>query len=302
MWESELITWKLFFPTDIDVQAKRQPMLNGYFTLTANMSGYHFEEERGSDMMTVNTTFGGGGPCIFEHPAIPDSVSRPRFTPFYRTGPLHDTRYVFDVVASGPLRSIIRAHTLNWRTGDGDYELEQFYTAYTNKLYSTCVAKFRKFIPHNAGTAFGCGVRKIMYEDELFQKGGTIVSIARNMPVIDPNPETIDRNRGVLAYAGVALVVKDIYKPQYQSITSFQGNHTFRIPATPDLAYEYLVAASWSEGPVVKTPEEFKEYMRIAAREYNNPVVAEKLELQTKQEGFRPVEYWGYPEPHKPWK
>jgi len=209
---------------------------------------------------------------------------------------------VFDVVVSGPLRSIVRAHTLNWRTGDGDYELEQFYTAYTNKLYSTCAAQYKKYIPHNDGTAFGCGVRKIMNEDEFYHEGGLIVSIARNMPVIDPNPESLERNRGILAYAGVALVVKDKYQPEYQPIRSFQGNHLFRIPATGDLSYEYMVAASWSEGQSVKTPEEFKEYMRIAAVEYNNPIIAEKIELQVKKGGFRPIEYWGYPQPHALWK
>ncbi len=299
MWESELITWKLFYPTDVDVQAKRKPMLNGYFTLTMNQSGYHFEEERGSDMMTVSTTFGAGGICLFEHPVRPDSVSRPRFSPQYRTGPLHDTRYVFDVVVSGPLRSIVRAHTLNWRTGDGDYELEQFYTAYTNKLYSTCRVEYRRFIPQNAGTAFGCGIRRIMYETGFFQKGGLVISWAENMPLIDPNTETIDRKRATLKFAGTALAVKEMYRPEYQPVASFQGNHTFRIPTTPDHTYEYLVAASWSEGPVVNTPRKFKDYMITAAEEYNHPVIAEKLELEMKKDGYKPVDYWGPAEVHK---
>ena len=117
MWESEYMTWKLFYPTDVDIQVKRELMLNGYYSLTMNMSGYHFSYDKGADIMTVSTTFGGGGICLFEHPALPDSVSRPLFSPYRKTGPLYDTRFVFDVVASGPLRSIVRAHTLNWRTG-----------------------------------------------------------------------------------------------------------------------------------------------------------------------------------------
>jgi len=299
MWESEYVTWKLFYPTDVDVQAKRKPMLNGYFTLTMNMSGYHFEEERGADMMTVGTTFGAGGICLFERPDAPDSLSRPRFGPWYRTGPVTDTRYSFQVVASGPLRSIVRAHTFNWRSGAGEYELVQDYTAYTNKLYSTCAVKYLKFIPLDGGTAFGCGIRKIMYETESFHEGGVAISIARNMPLIDPNTETIDRRRATLAFAGTALVVREALNPVYREVASFQGNHTFRIPATSDLSYGYLIASSWSEGPMANTPEKFKEYVLGAAVEYNNPIMVGRCVLEKRPDGYKPLDYWGPAEVHK---
>jgi len=300
MWESEYITWKLFFPTDVDIQAKRVPMLNGYYSLTNNMSGYHFEYDRGMDIMTVSTTFGGGGICLFEHPSMPDSVSRPFYSPYRKRGPLHDTRFVFEVLCSGPIRSIVRAHTLNWRTGHGEYELEQLYTAYADKNYSTCRVRYLKFLPENNGTSFGCGIRKIMFEDEAVHEGGTIISISHDMPVIDPNPETIDRRRTTLDFAGIALVVKDEYEPEYREIASFQGNHVFRLPVTGDLTYEYLITAAWSEGPIASDAEAFKEYVRRTALEYNNPVVVESLELQRKKEGYEPVEYWGYDDVHTP--
>ena len=298
MWESEYLTWKLFFPTDVDIQAKRDLMLNGYYSLTNNMSGYHFEFDRGGDIMTVSTTFGGGGICLFEHPAVPDSVSRPLFSPYRKTGPLHDTRFVFDVVCSGPLRSIVRAHTLNWRTGNGEYELEQFYTAYSNKNYSTCRVIYSKFFPENNRTAFGCGIRKIMQEDEFIQEGGYIISNSFDMDVIDPNPETIDRQRATLDFAGIALVVRDEYSPEYQAIRSYQGNHTFRIPETDNLCYEYLITAGWSEGPIASTPESFKRFVKETALEYNSPIVVTRLELQKKEVGYKPVEYWGWEEVH----
>ena len=124
------------------------------------------------------------------------------------------------------------------------------------------------------------------------------LDIARNMTVIDPNPETIDRERTTLDFAGIAFVVRDSYRPEFREIRSFQGNYTFRIPRTNDLTYEYLIAAAWSEGPIAKTPEAFTEYVKATAREYNNPVVVSGLELQTKQQGYRPVEYWGGEDVH----
>ena len=128
----------------------------------------------------------------------------------------------------------------------GEYELEQYYYAYADKNYSTCTVKYLKYFPENDGTSFGCGIRKIMQEDEFFNGDGYVISNSYDMEVIDPNPETIDRSRMTLDFAGIALVVKDKYKPEYQAISSFQGNHTFRIPLTENLTYEYLITAAWS--------------------------------------------------------
>ncbi len=299
MWESELITWKLFFPTDVDIQAKRVPMLNGYYTLTSNMSGYHFDFDRGSDIMTVSTSFGGGGICLFEHAAMPDSVSRPLYSPWRKTGPLTDTRFNFDVIASGPLRSIVHVRTMNWRSGDGAYELEQFYTAYQGKNYSTCNVRYQQFDPFNGKAEFGCGIRKIMFENESEVGDGYVISIARDMPVIDPNPESLERQRTTIDFAGIAMIVPDRYNPDYRNITSFQGNHAFALPVTDDLSYDYLITACWSEGLVANTPDKFKSYIKSLSREYNNPILLESAILETKTEGYKPIEYWGWDNVHQ---
>jgi hypothetical protein len=110
----------------------------------------------GNDIMTVANTLGGGGLVLFEYPAKPDSVSRPRFTPAkksfgsnspYNVGQLTDTRYSFDVIVNGPLRSMIKAKTFNWFTGKGFYELEQTYTAYARKSYATVQVEDSRFQP-----------------------------------------------------------------------------------------------------------------------------------------------------------
>ncbi len=298
-WESENVGWKLWYPTDCDLYGKRKNVLMANELYMKNLNGYAVPWDYGSDIMRVEDSFGAGGICLFERPDAPDSLSRPRFGPWYRTGPVTDTRYSFQVVASGPLRSIVRAHTFNWRSGAGEYELVQDYTAYTNKLYSTCAVKYLKFIPLDGGTAFGCGIRKIMYETESFHEGGVAISIARNMPLIDPNTETIDRRRATLAFAGTALVVREALNPVYREVASFQGNHTFRIPATSDLSYGYLIASSWSEGPMANTPEKFKEYVLGAAMEYNNPIMVGRCVLEKRPDGYKPLDYWGPAEVHK---
>lgn len=53
---------------------------------------------------------------------------------------------------------------------------------------------------------------------------------------------------------------------------SFGGNHVFRIPTSEDLSYEYLIAGAWSEGSVLNTPDEFRDYVIKTAKEYNNPI------------------------------
>ncbi len=282
-WESKIMGWKLWYPTDVDLYAKREPMLVAYEEYTKNLSGYHVPYEHGSDIMIVGTTYGAGGICLFEQSVLPDSISRQRFTPYHNqrgpwdsisffNKPLSGTRYAYDVVVNGPLRSMIRIHTMNWRTGSGEYEYEQYYTAYKNKSYSTSTVRFLKFFPQNSSTAFGCGIRKIMEEDECQINNGIIISTAKDVTILDANVDTIDRERFKLDYEAIALVVKDSYKPQYRYTEKFMGNHTFRIPVTDDLTYEYLIAAGWSDGSVNKTADAFTSYVLKTAKEYNNPV------------------------------
>ena len=275
-WEADNIGWKLWYPTDVDMHGKRKPMLTAYPEYQGNLGGYYMPMEMGTDIMAVGTSFGAGGICLFEHVAFPDSMSRPRFSPFAEKGPVEDTRYVFDVVANGPLRSIIRARTSNWRTGRGEYALEQLYTAYAHKSFSTCTAKFTTFNPVNDGVMFGCGIREIMNQSSTYQNGGTVISMGTD---VNPYPPLTFSGSSIVAYRdfkvdfeAIAMVVKDIHKPQYKNTKSFMGNHVFRFPVTSDRTFEYMIAGAWNEGAVNKTPEEFKKYVTDEALLFNNPV------------------------------
>ena len=284
-WEAEFIGWKLWYPTDVDMHGKRKPMLTAYPEYQGNLGGYYMPMEMGTDIMAVGTSFGAGGIGLFENPALPDSVSRPRFSPFADMGPIEDTRYVFDVVSNGPLRSIISARTSNWRSGRGEYALEQLYTAYAHKSWSTCSVKYTTFNPENGGVMFGCGIREIMNQSSTYQNGGTVISIGTN---VNPYPPQTSANSSIVAYRdfrvafeAIAMVVKDVYKPQYKNIKSFMGNHVFKFPVTSDHTFEYMIAGAWNEGSVNKTPEEFKKYVADEALLFNNPV---KIAVDAKVE------------------
>ncbi len=138
--------WKLWYPTDVDLYGKRQPMLVANHENTLNISGYTAGSEHGNDIMTVEDTFGAGGVCLFEDPARPDSPSRPRFSPARGPGAAPRTRATPSTscrTARSGARCLCR--TMGWRTGGGEYELEQLYSAYKGKSYSTVRVQFLKF-------------------------------------------------------------------------------------------------------------------------------------------------------------
>ncbi len=285
-WESKDMGWKLAYPTNVDMYGKRVPNFVSPMECIMNWAGYNRPYEYGMDILLVGDTLGAAGLCLFEEPSIPDSISRPRFNPNeFLEGQFYKTRYARDVVVNGPMRSIVRVHTMNWRSGKGIYEYEQFYTAYAGKSYSTCRVQFNTFIPEDNDTQFGCGMREIMNEYNVYQRGGVVISFGKDVVIESPSPDEFGKEkiRAILDFEALAMVVKDEYKPQYQHITSYLGNHTFRIPVTDDLSFEYLFAGAWSEGFVNATAEEFKAYVLQTAQEYNNPLVHRELTVEYKQ-------------------
>ena len=284
-WESANIGWKLWFPTSVDMYGKRKPILMSEEMCIHNYCGYYgvpkANYDYGSDIMGVSSTFGAGGIGLFEFAGKPDSISTPRFTPGsgekisernFNEDQITDTRYSFDVVVNGPMRSIIRVRTMNWKTGNGYYELVQDYTAYTNQSYSTCKVQFSKFFPSVNGVSFGCGIKANTDGSGNVVEKGIAIRIGSEM-VADPDDDTGQKGHKV-DFVGSALVVRDKYKPAYQLVKSMGPNHTFRIPVTGDMTYEYLIAGAWNEGVVYNTPELFKAYIRKTSMEYNNPVQA----------------------------
>ena len=282
-WETEHIGWKLWYPDSADMYGKREAKLTANIMLT-NHYGHDTPYSVGADIMWVRKTFGAGGMCLFEFPSVPDSLSRPRFSPYAGKGPFSDTRYAYDVVLNGPVRSMIRAHTMNWRTGKGTYELEQYYTSYRNKNYYTCAVRFLSFLPDSLGVQFGCGIQRVSNERLFYQNGGTVVSGTNDLSAyLTPIPGDPGLKAGVEPFLGLALVVKDTYKPQFFLSKSMGENYTFRMPLTGDLSYEFLCAGGWSEGAVLSSAKEFKEYIVKAAQEYNNPAIVETLAAEQKK-------------------
>lgn len=278
-WESGNVGWKLWFPDSADVYGKRKNVLMSNQLLGNNWDGYavsYVDPAFGSDIMSVDDSFGGGGLGLFETPGS-NALSRPRLSPNHdvkerwNTNTLKDTRYAFDVIVNGPLRSMVRIRMMNWNTGKGSYALDQVYTSYANHNYATAKVHFTTWQPNAPGVRFAAGIRKKEGETLGLRQGGVVVTTA---PEAIRNPDDTDSTQNALkvAYAGAALVVKDEYKPEHVWVPERQGNETFRFAPRPNHRYEYMIAAGWSEGEVLKTAAEFRDYVVGVSREYNSPV------------------------------
>jgi hypothetical protein len=286
-WESENVGWKLWFPADIDLYAKRKPVLMSNRLYMGNLDGYGVSAENsdyGADIMSVDDSFGGGGIGVYEGEAL----ARPRFTPTadlehrFNAGQQSDTRYSFDVLVNGPLRSMVRIRTMNWNTGQGRYEVEQIYTAYAGQNYSTAQVRFPVWEPGPRGADFAVGVRKRPGQDFERREGHWVVTTA---PEALRNPDDIEdlQQQAPILYAGTALIVPEADRPDYRFVEARGGNHVFRVPARTDRTYRYMLAAGWSEGEVLKTPQAFADYVAASARSFASPPRLEAVREEAKE-------------------
>lgn len=291
-WESENVGWKIWFANCVDVYAKRKPVLMSQYLYMENRDGYGVSAtnpDYGSDIQSVAGSFGGGAICLFEHPGAADSVSTPRFTPvqaekqpgtLWNAGPISDTRYAYEVIVNGPLRSIIKINTMNWNTGSGSYELEQFYTAYAHQSYSTCKVNYKLFAPLHEGVLMGCGIRKKPDEKWVVTENNLVISAG---PELIKDPEKIDdREDFQVDFIGSAIVVKDKYVPVYQYVAARDGNHALKITAPENNQFEYMIFSAWSEGAVLNNNADFSSYVRKTTTEFNNPVQSEYVQAEEK--------------------
>ncbi|MFC1763061.1 DUF4861 family protein [Planctomycetota bacterium] len=291
-WESENVGWKIWFANCCDVYAKRKPVLMSNYLYMDNLDGYGvsvLDKDWGTDIQSVARSLGGGGICLFEDPNQPDIVSMPRFTPvqkslvpksMWNAGQLSDTRYAYEVVVNGPVRSMIKIKGMNWDSGNGFYEYEQTYTVFAKQSYCHSEVTYTTFKPKHTGVKMGCGFRKKPEENHFLQREGIIISSG---PEAIRDPENIDdRKETVVDFIGTALIVKQVYQPEYQFISELKGNHTFRIKHPVNNTYEYLLASAWSEGAVYNNKEDFTSYIQKTALEYNHPLQTKFIRIQTK--------------------
>lgn len=270
--ESENMGWKLWYPHDLDLQGKRGPKLSFFYEYSTATSGYFAPVEYGADIMTVAKTFGAGGMCLFERPNDPESIARAYYSPTKDKGPFNDTRFAYDVVYNGPLRSMVKVTTTNWNSGLGFYELEQNYTVVAHKSWCKVEVKFNKFLPPGSEIMFGAGIRRIMQEYKSIHKNGTVISMGKDIEARIPD-EDIGGDALWVPWEGIGLVVKDEFKPEYLSIKNYDGTHLFKMPVTPNLSYEYMVLAGWCFGEVNNNEKDFVNYVDTEALKYNNPPI-----------------------------
>jgi len=292
-WETEEVGWKIWFANSCDAYGKRKPMLVSPVLYTENVDGYgiaNINHDYGSDIQEVAPSFGASAICLFEDPDNPNVVSMPRKTPvkqslapksLWNAGQISDTRYAYDVVVNGPIRSMVKIKAMNWDSGAGYYEYEQYYTAYAHHNYCISDVRFTTFQPRKANVLAGCGMRKKPQENNFVQKKGFLVSSG---PEEVRDPEKIDQRENIVVdFIGGAIIVKDCYKPQYRFVADYDGNHVFCV--TPDAShhYEYMVCTAWSEGTKLTNKEDFIKYVEDMAEEFNHPLTTAFVGIDQKK-------------------
>jgi len=122
----------------------------------------------------------------------------------------------------------------------------------------------------------GCGFRKKPMENYFVQEKGLIMTSG---PEKVKDPENIDnREEYQVDFIGSALIVKDIYQPEYQFVSSHNGNYTFKV--TPiNSCFEFLLSSAWSEGAVYNNQKDFTEYIRKTEKEFNHPLQVEFMDI-----------------------
>lgn len=288
-WESEKMAWKLWYPHDVDLHGKIEPMLTTFSSYSTASSGYYMPWEKGTDIMQVRESFGAGGMCVFEDPDDPENPARAYHSPQKDQGPYYDTRYAFDVVVNGPMRSMIRVTTTQWDSGEGFYEVEQKYSAIAEKNWSKVEVNFSTFMPPNEEAMFGAGIRRVGTEtsEEEYDSvvgDGYVISMGQDVEARIPD-EDIGDEALLVPWQATALLVKEEYEPEYVAIDNYLGNHLFKIPVTSDLSYEYMIAGSWSyAAEAANNEEDFIKYIEREALKYNNPPAIQVHELEVKGE------------------
>ena len=292
-WETEEVGWKIWFANSVDAYGKRKPTLVAPVLYGENVDGYgiaNINHDYGSDIQEVAASFGAAAICLFEFPEKPDFVSMPRKTPvkqqlapksLWNAGQISDTRYAYDVVVNGPIRSMVKIKTMNWNTGNGYYEYEQFYTAYAHHNYCISKVHYTVFQPKKPDVLAGCGMRKKPQEDNFVQKGGIVIS-SGSEEVRDP--EKIDERENIVVdFIGGAIVVKDCYKPQYRFVPAYEGNHVFCVTPDENNSYEYMVCTAWSEGTKLTNKKDFSKYVEQMAEEFNKPITYSFVKIDSKK-------------------
>jgi hypothetical protein len=142
--------------------------------------------------------------------------------------------------------------------------------------------KFTTFRPEQKETFFGAGVKKHPNESLYYQQANIVVTGGSEEI---RNPDDIEGKRMLkVDYVSTACIIKSKYNPSFQVVSiGNTENYTFKVRPGKDLSFEYLVAASWSEGGPYRTNEDFKEYIIKTAKEYENPLKPQIGTIENKK-------------------
>ena len=282
-WESENIGWKIWFANCVDVFGKREPVLMSNQLYMKNLDGYgvaHENNDYGSDIQSVDVSFGGGAVCLFEFKDQPEVISRPRFTPvhdqkvpesLWNAGQISDTRYAYESDLQWPVK-IDHPHKNDelgyrerlLRVQTGLYGLRRAKLLYVESaLHDLCAKAGRRI---NGLRCAEKGERRTT----LFKRG--VCSFLPGRKISKIRKTLMIAIFGKFRLLGWAWWLKKLTIRNTSLLKNLAETIPFGSSPTKTTATKYMLVAGWAEGAVYNSKETFNAYVEKCAREFNAPV------------------------------
>lgn len=269
-WESEFIGYVTYGAAQIDVLGKTyQHLALDYYYGPEPHSQHEFNANYGIDFLNLQNTMGLHAIFIRE----PDgSIQRPWTTNAYTvtTRIERDARFDSQVIADGPLRTIIRQWIAGWITGRGRYGCEITYSISTLKRHTEITLNFTEFPGNKSELQIGAGMRQ-MYEDTFYGKTPTY------MTAVSEN--TYDQGM-VTRNLARAIITPSEYKTQENHVpddTSLKDtpsngpNYGLVFPKGESLL-KYAFVGAWEKDGGYTSREQWIAYLERTAAEIEKPL------------------------------
>ena len=270
LWESELMTYLTYGPTQIDMIGKTFHRLSlDYFYGKVKHSQHIFSPEYGQDFFATENTMALHSVFIRE---AGGKIERPWTTNGYSITKKikRDADYSFKIIANGPLRIIIKNVVTNWQTDEGTYSFEITYSIASEKRYTKVDLKMLKY-PGKAGSVqFGAGMKQF-YQDFYHRKTPEyLTAIAKDVYEAGTLNHLIAR----AIITGKKYRTREIYiknDPDLNDIPLNGPNYGILFPKGK-LELKYAFAGAWEKDGGVSSVEQWKKYLEQTAAEIDNPV------------------------------
>ncbi|MBM4046182.1 MAG: DUF4861 domain-containing protein [Planctomycetes bacterium] len=278
-WESELMAYCTYGAAKLDFLGKVSPRLSTeYFFGREPHSPHEFSSTHGQDFMPIGMTLGGGGIFLSEDPRDRKRMSRPwtrnsfsKPDALSARAPYVTAEFEFTVLASGPLRAVVRADIKNWTTPFGRYEASQVYSIYANHRYTR--GDIELTVVHSKAEDLLLGVGFRALPEERAFKATSSYCLAMSENVFDPAANGV-----VARFHGMALLYSPLAFKQALDTPEDGNNHIVLLDGIRGRTTIFYCAA-WERDGEIASAQEWEQYVSALAERLHNPP---QVEFETR--------------------